>query len=326
MQVLRIILLVGLGMIPWATSTRAEVAEKLWSKQLNSSIKRIELEASRGAVELVPIGEGESPRVTVMMRLNAPTPKDAERAFERVRLRDELKADVQHLRVRDDRTVVFDWDKTLQMQIEVKLFVPPGLEVRLATAEGGVVAGDYRGNLEVSVAQGAVFIGALTGDFRARSESGTITAKSVSGTCDIVTLGGSILIGSTGGVAAIRNVSGSIEVQDVQGPLTVRGETSNVIVGLNKLTSGQVDIETSNGEIRANIDQGAPFSVDASTWLLGQVKVRGLEPVILDGAVGQPSMVGNLRSLDELIGEEMPALRLRSRGGDVELVGRTPLL
>ena len=60
------------------------------------------------------------------------------------------------------------------------------------------------------------------------------------------------------------------------------------------------------------------MSLDASTGFVGKVKVRGLKPAVKKGELNASSMLADLNG-----GGQMA--RVRTIGGSIALVGRSPL-
>jgi hypothetical protein len=314
---------------------RAELLEREYISRHAAPTERVSLHVVRGMVEIYNGQPGSEVVIETRMRVQGPgtggatarsdeavrppSPNAAERVFQRMQPR--IKSDARHLRmsVADSRGVVFDWDSTLQMVIEVKVTLPPGLNLQVRNVAAGVTFPDgFQGNVDVRSDGGSIFAGNIQGDFIARTGTGSITVSEVTGRSELRSDTGLLLAGRLHGSAELRTLNGSIEVQHAHDRITMRGSDSDLVIGVSEPLPTSLDLRTSAGRIWVNIDRDVGLSVDAVSRLLGNVRVRGLALAPDEGGRLHASLVGDLNGGG-------PLLRARTRGGEILLIGRDPI-
>jgi hypothetical protein len=295
------------------------------------------LEVARGTIEVSngPAGSEVVVDVTqslqcpdaaaggVLRRLGAgfvmPSDFSPERVFARVAPRYREGAKEVRVKVADTRSVVFDWDASLQMMIHVRVVVPRGVNLRVRSVASGVtLADDYEGDVEVVNEQGSFFARRVLGDLKVRTDTGSVTVVEVTGRSDLRSESGLVFAGRLMGPADLRTSTGSVEVQQAVDTLKIRGDHATVFVGLSEPAPTSMDLRVSMGEIVLQMDRDLGLRLDADTGLLGRVRMRGLEPEIYCGAV-------DASSLRAVFNGGGPEARLRTKGGSIALVGREPI-
>ena len=294
------------------------------------------LEVARGTIEIVNGPAGSAVELGVHQRLQrvkpgsgglieritpdlVPKDFDYNKVFARMAPRYKADAKQVRLEVADSQEVVFDWDPSLQMVIEVKVSVPPGTALKINNQAAGVTLADgFSGNVEIRSEGGSVFAQSVRGDFIARTGTGSITVSEVTGRSELRSDSGLLLAGKLHGAADLRTSTGSVEVQHAYDDLKIRGDQAEIVLGLSAPLPKSMDLRTSAGAITVNVDENLPLSIDASTGLLGKVKVRGLEPVVKKGEVNASSLLADLNGGG-------PVARVRTSGGSIAVVGRAPL-
>lgn len=316
---------------------RGQGVERAYEKVFPAPSELVALDVERGLLEVVSRPSGSDVRISVRFALQdaarvrsepqeeAGSRERAER-FERVaerafdRLVPRFKADARRvdLVLRDSRWMVYDRDPALQVVIGVKVEVPSGTALRVRTVSAGVSVGDFDGPVDLEGDSGSFFFKTVRGDLRARTNGGSITLVDAGGRADIRTTTGSILVGTLGGPSRLVTSNGAVEVQRVRDSLEVEGKDANIAVGLCAPLAPGLDLRTSAGFVTLNIDRTLPFTIDASTLLLGKVRARGLEPVVRRGGFDQSALVADFNGGGERV-------RVRTSGATVALVGREPL-
>jgi DUF4097 and DUF4098 domain-containing protein YvlB len=116
------------------------------------------------------------------------------------------------------------------------------------------------------------------------------------------------------GTAVLKTSGGDIKIDSVEN--TLRAETSggDVRAGFKGALKGDCELSTSGGEVKATVSREASFRLDASTSG-GEVNASGLTITIDHGGAGKSSLSG-------LVNGGGPLLKLRSSGGNVEIVTR----
>lgn len=321
--------------VVWPLALRGELLEREYISRHPVPAGQVSLTVARGVVEIFNGPEGNEVVIETRLRVQGPgtggatarseeaarppSPEAVERLFKRMQPR--VKSDARQLRVNvvDSRGVVFDWDSTLQMVIEVRVTLPPGvnLQVRNVTA-GMTLPGTFRGNVDLRSDGGSFFAGRVEGDFIARTGTGNITVSEVTGRSELRSDTGLVLAGRLHGPAELRTLNGAIEVQHALDHLKMRGADAELVLGVSEPLPKSLDLQTSAGYIRVNIDRTAALSVNAVSRMLGKVRARGLP---LDGA----DSVATGSSLVADMNGGGPALRVRTTGGEIALVGREPI-
>lgn len=259
----------------------------------------------------------------VLRRLSAgfvaPSGFSPERVFARVAPRHRAEAKEVRIQVADTRAVVFDWDASLQMMINVRVVVPRGVGLRVRSVASSVtLADDYEGDVEVVNEQGSFFARKVTGDLKVRTITGGVTVGEVTGRSELRSESGLVFAGRLLGPADLRTSTGSVEVQQAMDTLKIRGDHATVFVGLSAPAPTSMDLKVSMGDIVLQMDRTLGLKLDANTGLLGRVRMRGLEPEILGGAV-------DASSLRAAFNGGGPKARVRTSGGSIALVGREPI-
>ena len=259
----------------------------------------------------------------VLRRLGAgfvePSGFSPERVFARVAPRYRIGAKEVRIQVADTRVVVFDWDASLQMMINLRVVVPRWVDLLVRSISSSVtLADDYEGNVDVVNEQGSFFARQVKGDLRARTNTGSVTVAEVTGSSQLRSESGLVFAGRLGGPADLRTSTGSVEVQHATDTLKIRGDHATVFVGLSEPAPASMDLKVSMGEIVLQMDKDLGLRLDAHTGLLGRVRMRGLEPKICSGAADESS-------LKAVFNGGGPEARLRTSGGSIALVGREPI-
>jgi len=314
---------------------RAELLEREYIKRYPSPTERVYLNVARGMLEIVNGPANGEVVIETRLRLlgqNSATGTDPsevgarptvttnmERSFKRMEPRVKSSPRKLHVRVADSQGVVFDWDATLQMVIDVKVIMPAGLDLVVRSVAAGVSIPDiFHGNVELRSEGGSVFAGRIEGDFKARTSTGSITVTEVTGRSELRSDTGLVLAGRLHGPAELRTLNGSIEVQHVHDRLKMRGADADLVLNVSAPVLESLDLEISAGRIWINIDRDVALSVDAVSHLLGSVRVRGL-PLEENEVTAQRS------SLIAVLNGGGPTLRARTYGGQIALVGRDPI-
>ncbi len=322
-----------------AWSLRGQDFERQYAKSFPAPAKEVSLDVARGMVEVLDGPAGSEVKFDVTVRVQKKDfdakkpvllrPFVAQAGEERIqrqvdevlaRLEPRYKPDAKRLamEVRDPREVVFDSDPTLQAVIEVKVTIPAGVNLILRGVETGVTIQAFQGDVDLRTEAGSYFVKSVSGDFYARTFAGGVTVGEVGGSSDVRSEGGTILAGRLRGPAKLGTSNGSIEVQQAYDSLRMRGDDSDLILGISRPVPKSMDIATSVGRIIVNVDTDVPVTVDASSAPLGSVKARGLEAEVRKGGVGASRLLADLLGGGE-------TMRLRTSGGTIQLVGREPL-
>ncbi len=301
-------------------------------------VQRILLDVARGRVIVVHGAAGEPVRLTTtftwvnpehakqpakgadaVSRAERSAQRRAERAFDRLKPRHRMENDRLEIEIRDRHPVVFDYDVTLQVMVDVTLSVPEGTRLAVRGTDTGIsIEGDYVGDLELKTDGGTYFVRSVSGDFTATTGGGGITVGVVGGRAQIYSRSGPILAGRLHGPAEVATSTGSVEVQHALDQLKINGDDADLRVGLVVPLPKAVDVETSAGRIVMTVDTNAAVTLDASARVLGRVKMRNLPVTVRSGGVGKSNLVADVN------GGGAP-VRLRTSGGEIVVIGRVPM-
>ncbi|HTU37627.1 MAG TPA: DUF4097 family beta strand repeat-containing protein [Acidimicrobiales bacterium] len=240
------------------------------------------------AVGLVAVTARERATTTVVLE---PETAGAEELVER--------AIVEHRPRHDRHNVIVKVHRAKGMRfgrrdaVTVRVEVPVGSDVAVATASadievtgpvgtldvktssGDVSTDDVLADVYAKTASGHVTVGNVGGDVRAHSASGDLRCSSVDGRADFATASGDLELGAarsrvevqatSGNVrlgevakgARVVNVSGDVRVLSIaEGDLSVRSVSGDVSVGVAPGVDLHVDVETASGSVRSDIPLG----------------------------------------------------------------------
>jgi hypothetical protein len=145
----------------------------------------LELEADVGVVEVAPVAEGESPRVTVTGRDADHVDVRVERLGETVRVVVSQDAAFHH------------WFRTWDARVTV--YVPRRIRAVVRTNVGSLAVHDLGPcTLDLSTDAGRITVERVQGRLRLTSDAGTITGEDLSGTFDVANEAGAVRLGITG--------------------------------------------------------------------------------------------------------------------------------
>jgi DUF4097 and DUF4098 domain-containing protein YvlB len=174
--------------------------------------------------------------------------------------------------------------------VTVRVEVPEGSEVAVATASadveinglvsdvdfttasGNASIDDVAADVTSKTASGSVTIGRVGGDIRASTVSGDLRCSSVAGGArfsatsgdlelgaagrrvEVKATSGQVRLGELAAGADVKNVSGNVRVLALgEGRLHVRSVSGDVAVGVVKGVQLHVDVETASGEVHSDI-------------------------------------------------------------------------
>jgi hypothetical protein len=198
------------------------------------------------------------------------------------------------------------WFRGLHEGVSVRLTVPSGTALDVATASAGIrvrgqmgeaafksasgsiVAEDSDGGVRVATASGNVTLGVVADEARAKSASGDIRIG-VAGMADVQEVSGDVAIGVLFGEGSVTTVSGNVRVARCHsGRIRVKSVSGDVTLGVSPRTSLRVDATSFSGRVSSEIpigdeapgDGGAPDLTVAVQTLSGDVTLeRAEEPV-----------------------------------------------
>jgi DUF4097 and DUF4098 domain-containing protein YvlB len=180
--------------------------------------------------------------------------------------------------------------------VDFRVETPRAASAEIRTSGGNIRLGSIGGDVDAETSGGNIALGEGRKSVRLSTSGGNISAGRIAGRSDIHTSGGDITLDSLAGETRASTSGGDVRAV-IDGPL-----------------SGDCSLSTSGGRVKAAVSRGATFRLDASTSG-GEVRISDV-PVALDhGRIGSESVAGTVNGGG-------PTLRLRSSGGDIDIVAR----
>ena len=213
---------------------------------------RVEISNVNGKINVQP-GEGNTVEVVALKKAKGASPEAAKAALERITIEEDASAD----RIKIDTKLSKNaggWFNGGALQVEYRVKVPAGAEVKFTTVNGGIDLTGLKGRINAETTNGGV---------SARDVAGQIDASTTNGGLDIdlarVAEGGVKLECTNGGIKvrlprdakatiSARITNGGISPGDL--PIETTGETNRRRLD-GRLNGGgpRIDIEGTNGGI-----------------------------------------------------------------------------
>lgn len=205
------------------------------------------------------------------------------------------------------------------VELVIKVTVPRGCHVDLATGGGNLRVGDIRGDVRLQTAAGTISCRGVEGSIVARNKDGDIVVSRCSGNVDLASVRGDVRTGTIGGYATLAAVSGNIEINSAGRGLVATTNGGDVTAGIPREFSGKASVRSSGGNVKLNIDPAAQVRIEASaSW--GRIRKdeeARLPLEIESGGLGKRSLSGKVNGGG-------PVIEARASGGHVELSGEAP--
>jgi hypothetical protein len=200
------------------------------------------------------------------------------------------------------------------VQVDFLITVPVSASVELKTSGGDVVVGDLAGEVRAHTSGGDVKLGSIGGEIDASTSGGNVSLVEGRGNVRLSTSGGNVSVDHIVGTAVLKTSGGDIKIESVENTLMAETSGGDVKAGFKGALKGDCELSTSGGEVRATVSRDAAFHLDASTSG-GEVNASGLTITIDRGGAGKSSLAG-------LVNGGGPLLKLRSSGGNIDVVTR----
>jgi hypothetical protein len=271
----------------------------------------LQLDTYHGDVEVKP-ASGPQIRVKVHLDVAIPDDREADRLLDRLQL---------DLKQADNRVTVFArnphemglrfvWQDRERIRIDYTLEVPPGCDVRIATADGEIAIRDVTARIQARTARGGIVCKRIQGDLDASTGSGDLIVSHCDGAAVLETGRGDIRVGTIAGPARVRVVNGDLDIQHALGGISAFAEAGSITVGVGPEFGRASSLRTDGGAITVQLDAATRCTVDASSvW--GRVHTR-LPFAIQSGGDGQKQLIGRLNGGG-------PGLKIHADGGQVQI-------
>ena len=200
------------------------------------------------------------------------------------------------------------------VQVDFEISVPASASAELKTSGGDVVVGDLDGGLRAHTSGGDVKLGSIGGEIDASTSGGNVSLTEGRSSVKLSTSGGNVTVDHIVGPADLRTSGGDIRIDSVENTLTAQTSGGDVKAGFKGTLKGDCELSTSGGEVKATVSRDAGFHLDAATSG-GEVNASGLTITIDRGGTGRSNLAGAVNGGG-------PLLKLRSSGGNIDIVSR----
>jgi DUF4097 and DUF4098 domain-containing protein YvlB len=154
-------------------------------------------------------------------------------------------------------------------------------DVRIAGRSGSIEVEEVGGGLAISGHSGRVVVRGVRGDARVGSHSGAIDVERVGGSAELtchsgaiqvdrvagdlkaVAQSGRVVANDIGGTVELHVRSGSAVLSRAAGPVRIRSATGSVV--FRGAVLGDLDIQSTAGGVRLEVDTDRPFFLDAES-------------------------------------------------------------
>jgi len=179
---------------------------------------RFEISNGNGGIEVTP-GPGREVEVVVERTVRGGTDEEARRALETVKMNEEVSPDRVRIEAQLPDDGLLGSLSRGGLTFRYKVRVPPGLNLILATGNGGVRIENVLGQIEASTTNGGITAEEVSGSMKATAVNGGIRVEMASVTGDVevsVTNGGVRLElpADVKGTLSASCVNGGISVDD----------------------------------------------------------------------------------------------------------------
>jgi hypothetical protein len=116
---------------------------------------------------------------------------------------------------------------------------------------------ELKGNLSVQTSSGDVAVRKVKGNVKAESTSGDLHAYDIEGDIDLDATSGDVYCQNIDGSAQVASISGDIKLSGLTNPVGIfraASTSGDVFLEIARSFDGHLEIETSSGEINADID------------------------------------------------------------------------
>jgi len=200
------------------------------------------------------------------------------------------------------------------VQVDFVVTVPASASAELKTSGGDVVVGDLEGEVRAHTSGGNVKLGSIGGGIDASTSGGNVSLVEGRAGVRLSTSGGNVTADHIVGAAVLKTSGGDIKIDSVENTLTAETSGGDVKAQFMGALKGDCELSTSGGEVRATVGRDTGFHLDAATSG-GEVNASGLTITIDHGGAGKSSLSGTVNGGG-------PLLRLRSSGGNIDIVTR----
>jgi DUF4097 and DUF4098 domain-containing protein YvlB len=160
-----------------------------------------------------------------------------------------------------------------KLHIEVRM--PKDGDLRVATGDGSIKAGDLSGAIDLQSGDGALTVNSLRGDIRLHTGDGSIDGSDLDGKCDAMSGDGRIRLTGRFDVLHAKSGDGSVDVGALHG---------------SKLDSSW-NIASGDGSVEVALPADLPVDIDAST---GGGHISSDIPITVEGIMSKSRVRGKM--------------------------------
>ncbi len=301
-------LLAGLPLVASAKIERT--VEKTFAVQPGGTLR---VETQGGDIRVVA-GAGESVRIVARQRFpRADTEAEADEILRDLTFELTQEGNDVSVLTKTSRSLSgFNWGN--RVQIDFTITVPTRYSTDLRTSGGDITVASLTGTLAARTSGGDIELARIDGKISASTSGGDITLTEGTEQARLRTSGGNIRVGKIAGAADIETSGGDIEVTAAGSSLQASTSGGDVRATFEGGLPADASLSSSGGDIVARLAKATPFQLDASTSG-GNVDATGLTITIERGGVGKNRLVGAVNGGG-------PLLKLRTSGGDIQIVTR----
>lgn len=220
--------------------------------------------------------------------------------------------DVSVLTKLERRLSGFNWGN--RVVIDFTVTVPSRYSADLRTSGGDIEIGNLSGKVTAHTSGGDIDLARIDGEINVHTSGGDIELHEGTATARLRTSGGDIRVGRIAGAAELSTSGGDIEVDSAGSTINASTSGGDVIARFEGGVPADASLSSSGGDIVARVAMPNAFRLDASTSG-GEVEAAGLTITIERGGLGKSRLVGAVNGGG-------PLLKLRTSGGDIEVVTR----
>jgi hypothetical protein len=263
----------------------------------------------------ITVTTSDDPQVRVLVRqtVEATDEKAAEKLLAGLDVKLEQSADgVVALKIHPRHAVRWTWQNWSPAALAIEIRAPRNCQLDLQSQEGAITVGTIKGNVRARTAAGTIFIGEIDGEIAATNTRGDISVTACTGSLKLLAKNGNVLIGRSGGRAELSAVDGVIEVQAARGPVIARGNRTDIKVSFVHPLQEASDLSADGGDVTVGFDPRSAATLNARASKFSSVRVRDLVVTPVRGKPGDSALTGTLNGGG-------PLIKIRASGGHVRL-------
>jgi DUF4097 and DUF4098 domain-containing protein YvlB len=269
---------------------------------------------SGGEIRVDP-SEGSTVRVLAKERIHASSDAEADKILQDLELTIEQRGNEIVATAHYAHGSGWHFGFWPPVEVDFVITAPRDASGDLKTSGGDITVGDLGGNLKAHTSGGEIKLGKMGAEVDASTSGGDVVLEEAAGKTRLDTSGGNISVGRVAGPAELRTSGGDIRVESVDNILDAETSGGNVKASFKGALKGDCRLSTSGGEVKATIGRNVGLRLDAKTSG-GDVNAAGVTIRVDHGGVGKSSLSGDVNGGG-------PLLKLRTSGGDIDLIERS---